>query len=863
MADEYFQPDVIGYLNLTTKAFTLATTGGPFKWPDQIQGDTLNVGLRFLKEIDGRKVLVERDVAGIKASVGYIDQRPTGGDFQIQVGPAADPQVEGSNLTAALPYNFTAQQLEDALNALGIVGPVGSSSSSSSDSSTFGAATVFEDDESFVIEFAGELLEVDLTIRTNTLTPISFVRIRGYENDGVWYHAIRLLRAPLAFTSTSVLAVPPPPRIEAVIDGSTDETTIVNEVQNLVVPPEFRGSYRIRRGLKKSTLLSRADGPAQIFAAINPADVDDLRLGDDEDAELRVSRPRFGVARIEFAGSMEGTNYDPMTIEVVDAPTGDLSFSLSLDRALVLEALRGSDELTVPFEIQILFDDLNVEDEQSRLTYRTDVLLKRELIWSELSEIDDTDWSRPTVKTDYIPSDGSEVEVGFANFPFLAGVSTTITVDHDLDSDFIEVLLLTNDAALTRLVEGTDYTLDRTVGPNSVEITLIGAYDPAPGANALKGMVFALEEESRFSVHNQAIETITGGTGDLRSILDEISARLAALEADGGGGGVPSRALPDSPTIAFPLLPKLDLFPTRRPFPIPEDLSQIDLSTLPRVGGLLPAVHDAATETLPLPVPDAASAYEGRVFEWDGNTDSAGVVDLLKLQTGDFVACNGSRWYRVEQFTSPPAVESSSSGSGSSASSASSSSVPENSFYPAELTRELFTFAVNEKQFRRRKTLEFQAGLELRVLRDPSKRSPRTRDSEVYCALVVELGDLPEDTVPDPTGKNLKNVVWRPVPAFECPLTLTPTPISYHFGIRATRDSSDVFTLKSIVFGDLEAGATDAIPDSFNFAIRARLIRFDTENGVTDPRGFVALSGFTRTGPGENASSSLGLVTID
>jgi hypothetical protein len=267
-------------------------------------------------------------------------------------------------------------------------------------------------------------------------------------------------------------------------------------------------------------------------------------------------------------------------------------------------------------------------------------------------------------------------------------------------------------------------------------------------------------------------------------------------------------------------LPKLfEVYPTRKPITATKDfaaLIEAGDAALPRASGLLAAVHDALPQRLPTPLPTPDRTYIDRIFENRGTTSVALPGGLgrrsVDLAPGQFTACDGRVWYRVEQV-----------GAG-----------PESSFYPSDFTRELFRLFVNDKQLRLKTELSLQFAIELAVLKS---------NTNCQWVLVIELGTAPQDTAPGATGINLQNVVWSPAPVLQQRIIVTPAPCIHVFGIRVKRflsGGAEVITLDQILYGSAEGGIA---PTSANFAVRARLVRFDTDNNQTDPRGFIALRG--------------------
>ena len=62
-----------------------------------------------------------------------------------------------------------------------------------------------------------------------------------------------------------------------------------------------------------------------------------------------------------------------------------------------------------------------------------------------------------------------------------------------------------------------------------------------------------------------------------------------------------------------------------------------------------------------------------------------------------------------------------------------------------------------------------------------------------------------------------------------------------------------------VIYGAIEA--TETTLTSANFIVRGRLVRFDTDDDQTDPRGLVAFNGLKATLTGDEPDS-LGKATI-
>jgi hypothetical protein len=866
--------DGLFFAHLTDKNLSDTLGGGDFDFPDLIQGDTLHAALRFVKTIDGEDVEVPVDVKSLRASLGPIGDPPTSGAFGLRlVGSEQDVTLDaatdtvspdsGSNpfqdgdrirfkttgtldsglqvdrdfyVVSAQSLTFqvatssggtavslsgngsgqlqviqttsdvgfdtadtsaAATALQSAIN--GLVS-VGNSVPATVEGDTFPEAIVEVRDGSFFVRFPGHVGAVPLEAGSNSLLPISFVRVRNYELSGETVHEIRLVQAPLAFTDLSSRVVPSAPSISSVQDGGEIDETTWNEIQKLYLPPDFRGTYQIRRASNyaRSAILSRLDGAEQIQQAI--------AVLADEGGEFSVTNPEPNVALIEFQGTMGATDQDLLEIVIVDAPDGDVTFDLDLSRAEIGNFLRGRKQVEdVPLEIEIVFRDENDSTIERVWTYRTDVTLLRELIWDGLADEKEIDWLQPPLPRDYVPFDPSQVITGSQHHTSTIGdgSSTAISITHGLSTEDLHVSVRENTSGGTLLVSGDDYTVTLD-NDDQVTINVLGS------APALAAWAVTITTAGPVSAFVDDLQIEIAQVNNLQTILDAFGSDISTLLAALPTGLLAVKEKDSGLSTSWTLPSVYEIFPSRREFKAGTpliDLANIKEKDLPRAGGLLPA----------LPLADAS--YVGRVFENTGTTDvtiSGGLGRRSStLKPGEFVACDGRVWYRVEQFGDQVAS-------------------PETSFYPADFTQELFRIYVNDKQLRLKTTLESLVGLELSVL--------KTNVNATY-SLVFEFGTATQDTAPATPGFNLQDIVWNPVPVLEQPLVLMPVPCVHTLGVRVKRfldGGVDTLAADQLIYGEAISGT----PPAYNsFALRARLIRFDTENSVSDPKGFVALRG--------------------
>lgn len=376
-------------------------------------------------------------------------------------------------------------------------------------------------------------------------------------------------------------------------------------------------------------------------------------------------------------------------------------------------------------------------------------------------------------------------------------------------------------------VSPSAYTVARTTA-NSVTIS---GFASTPTAGQYVAVVSTYGRPATYQKHNHTIAEITG----LQDELDAIDARLDALEV------LWPPTPPNRPTavtgvsISRTLLPVWRVLRARTQPPRVDTLLGYAPYSLtqnpPRPSRLLPAVHDASTESLPAaPLPAPANSYKGRVFTTGADrTDFPG-----GLKNGDFAACDGREWYRVAKAASA-----------------------ESSYYPVAYDLELFRIAVNEDQLTTRSVAELLFGFEVAYF--PDQKNPRDRRTGVTWTLFLEIGESTADASPGTPGTNLDTFFASPITVIEREIEVTETPGQHRFGVKVIRDSYGDITVKPIAYRK-EMVAVSA-PSSANFVIRARLGRFDTEDLPSDAKGLIAVRGLD-VGLDGQPDTTLGRLTI-
>jgi hypothetical protein len=777
------------YANLTTRRLTTTLGGSAISFPAFVQGDKVRIGLRFAESLEGSPIEVQKIVTQIRASIGFVDARPTSGFFVLT--------VDGQD-TGPISHDATAGTLQAALAAVGLDETV-----------------VSKQDGSWIIS-TGEQ-EISLSGHStegllSELRPVSFVRVRSTQVAGQFRHEVRLVQAPLASTASFETIVPPAPTVSEVQAGGSSATTLWPEIQALKILPTFKGTYQIRRGFKKTRELSVDDGPEEIQDALSS-------LADDE-GSFSVSNPATNIAHITFNGSMAGIDQELLEVAVFAAPPGDPTIILDLNTAEIAAALRGAAELKPDLEIEVAIQDENDPAKIHTLTpFRAPITLIRELNWEGLETAANIDWLRPPYGRTYIPFTPDQIITGSQHYvaPIGDGVNSDFTISHNLGTRDLHVTVRQNGGSRA-IVEPLAVTLD---GVDDLSIT----FAAPPALNGYVITISTAGPVSAFQAHGHTIAQIEG----LQLILDDLGERVEGLET----------FIPTSPpgvsaesqtVIAAWELPELfEVFPTRQKVEA-KDVPSIKPADLPRVGGLLPAVHVdplAFTEVSALPtIPQTGVIYQ--------YTDTAAPLVIpgylgrrsTKLNAPGFFAWDGRGFYQVEQVIAGEKV-----------------------FYPSDFSRELFRIHINGKQLRLGKRLSLDFSFVAAVFNS---------NTSVHWGVAIDIG-LPSGNPANPS--NIADVTFLP-PSLDHSFMLTSVPSSHGFGLRIVRklvDFVDTCVVDRVIYGATEA--TETTLTTANFILRGRLVRFDTDDHQTDPRGLVAFNGLKAT-LAEDGGSEFGKATI-
>ena len=776
------------YAHIPTKTPMSDASGSEYRFADFFAGETRDIALRFLKNSPAGGLLgYEPNVKAITASIGLIDARPESGGLAYQIGAGTST---ASNTTAVLPFNHDAKALADAINAVAAL------------VSAYGTATVVAVAGGFTIYWSSATGAIPIQARSNRLWPLAVVRSWAFQINGEWVHEVRLVQTPLEITSTWERVLPPAPTIVAVRDGTIDSsgTYKTTEVQRLNMPPEFRGTYQIRRSdtLARTKILNKDDSPEDVVKEAIQA-----LYGDEGTINVNLAGENYAL--IEFAGDLAGEDVPLLEIVVGEAPPGDPTLQLDLRRPGVWAALRAIPEADCFFEIRafIAEDDAEPQDNGKPVVlFRQAVKLIRDQNYDGAEAVIDPAWQRPPNPRDYTPTTPDQIATGIAWWTGVKGngVATSIAVDHNLDTqDIASVTVLNNSTGLAR----TDFTWTVT---NANTVTL--AFSAAPASDAIKVIIASAIPVSAWEPHTHTKGQVVGLEDDLEDLFSRVVTLEAAIPSI---SGLLTGTTKGTLEIVIPTRDEVLFFVPRDPaVKIFDDKGGLDLAKLPPRGPyMLPAVHDASVENATA-VPASASGNAGKVYKNNDTPDllvvpGGRVRPAATVKQNEFFACDGRAFYKVLRDGST------------------------SSYYPEAFDRELFMLFINDLQLRVGKTFEVQFGVQLFTARATSR---------AQWVLRIERGTAPQDSSPGTPGLNLQNIVWETTPMVEHRLILTPLPTTHFFGVRVKRAAGE-FTADKMAYGTWEGNDANA-PASANFALRATLTKFDTENNITTATGFIA-----------------------
>jgi hypothetical protein len=818
------------YANLSSLALSESLAGSAFVWPKLVAGADLTLRLRLARRLEGESVETQRTVVSVAASVGRLDARPESGTFQLKVGGGAE--APGVNVTTDLAYNITGVALQTAINALSGVPD----------------CTVVEDAGSYRIRFADgasrEIVAVD-----NALWPLSGVNVMTSEHDEGTLHTLRLTQVPAASSVTYREVLATVPTVEQIQEGGSEGDVEWNDLQKLLLPADFNaGSFQLRRGFKRTPAIGLPTSGEEVAAA--------LKEIADDGGEFVVTEQQNALL-IEFAGDMGGRSQDLLEVVVIEGPLPDLEITVPTETAAMDVLMRRvvNGELALPLEIRLVLQDEQDEEVEHTYLFRSSITFLPVVNTAGRDVSANVDFLQPLTRRSYRPFGNNQFLVGqrHARFVIGDGVATSFQLPHNLATSDI-LLNVWENAADGQLVAASAYVVERE-SDNSVLITPATVLATAAWAV----LITSAAHPATFVAHTHTIEDVTGLDAQLAALF----AAVNELQAIAPSGGLSVDTAAEAAVVAeWALAPLAEVYPSRHSFAaageVPGTVADITLAQLLalniRDGGLLPAVHAATVSAIVDPATlEGEEDWAGTVY-WNNTAEDVNLPGGKgrrrdTLRPGEYAAHNGFAWYKVAQDGT--------------------------SYFPTQFNRQLFEMAVNDRQLRFKKVFRldfgFEAGLLTRRAAELEKLTNSPRQTQAQWCLLVEWGEYVQE---EGEGKamNLQTINWRSdKPIIEQRIVLTGTPTVHTFGVEILRSASGVLSCNRILYGakegaplyasDVWEGETEpACPPTANFALRARLARFDTQNDVWEPEGLVALVGLARkVGSG---SGNIGKATI-
>lgn len=816
------------YANITTLELTDDLTGSRFAFPSVTAGSHIRLKLRLSQKLEGANELAKRTVTAIKASIGNVDARPESGTYQLMVG--SGPEAAG-NTTGNIAFNAPSTALEEAINAL-VDLPAEAK-----------PCSVSFQDGSYLIRFHDGVQRAFDCV-DNALWPLSFVNVAASEFDEGFVHTLRLTQAPAASSVDLTFANAAVPKVERVQEAGEDGEVIWNEIQKLSFNPEFNlGAIQIRRGFRRTPLIGLPSSGEEFAAA--------LASIADEGGKFIVTEQQDALL-IEFGGEgMEGRSQELLEVSVFEGPEPSLQVTLNTDTAEMDVLMRRPDlagEVKLPFEVTIYLQDEADEESVLRVPFRSEIPFLRRLNTEETNVAAEVNWNQPRARRNYAPYGPGQFLIGqrHARFVIGDGTASSFELNHDLDDTDLTVAIRENNA-YGRLMRDVEFEVYMN-GTNSIVVSFA---DPV-AHHALLVLITTCSQPATFVAHTHTLDDVTGLLARLAA-MDEILSHLQAIAPD-GGLTVDVNAAETAVVVAEWKLPLFfDLYPTRQALAsIPDSLANL-ASTLKadnfKDGVLLPAIHRATVYDMPSDPLSVTSEWDGNVY---ANSTEAPIVipggrgrKRDTLYPGEVAAYNGAQWYKVYKDGT--------------------------SYFPAQFERSLFELSVNDRQLRYKKTFSLNFGFEVAIVTprqvNLAEWSTAPQNTEATWSVVLEWGEFTEDLqasdedAPESrdTATNLQGIDWHiATPILDQRIILTPTPTVHQFGCEILRNAVGDLSTNRIFYGGKE-GADG--PSSANFALRARLVRFDTRNDALNASGLVALVGLNRA-LGTTDSTTMGIAQI-
>jgi len=791
------------YCNIANGELQTSLTGGTYTIPSLTAGDTILLKLRTFAIISGTAIEQDLTLAGARLSLSNANSTPTGGFFSLTLN---------GQTTATMPHDVDQNVIETELKKIKPLARVSYKS-------------------------GGYLVEIDngtqandtITIAQSRLTPESFFRPSIYTIGNTLFQHIRFITTPLAFTDSFTLKLPPRPQIFPIRDGGYDNASGAgqNEIQELSIPAEFRGTFAFKRGNTESPLLNTQDGVTEIQDALN--------VIADAGGSFQVTNPDSYKAQIESKGSMGYSDQPLLQVIPKSAPQGDISLFMGLSSLQLKDALNTAKDAGKDFieaELQLEVDIVDDKDQPNvhrpYTLFRKDVRVYNDGVWNSLTTQQRIDWTIPPEPRSYIPFSRDQIITGSQHFvgtlfvPNQQNPQTTYQVNHNLQTDAVHLTLRENKANGKVLLNGTDYTAT-IVSDNVIDIEL----DEAVDNDEVAVVVTSAGPNSAFLAHTHNSSDIQG----LQEFLDAVDDRVSQLEtilpqAERVAVRTTKTAFQAIPPIAVGVYgvseKKTDgtLFDYTALFNTGTGFKNSEAVKITRPIAMLRAVHDAVVSPLSSSILASPKTNIG-VFRNDSTSTislpSSHWVKGQKVLPTELCASDGVNWYQVYNKAGT------------------------DSYYPSAYFRTLWSFACNTDILAVNRLLKAMFSVQTQSY---------NANALAQCFLVIEAGAYNPSSAIN-LGPNLDNVNYN-VTILEQKLMFSNTPNIGVFGVRIGRDLFSIFGDKN-VYG-IWQGVGNNKPADGNFAIRAVLKYFDCED-IAKPTGLLGYRLLPELAEGETTPS--------
>jgi len=781
------------YGSLDKRSLSNATGASSARLPALYEGDEYTFQVRLLDKPDGiNSQLVYPNLRSFTCSIGRVNLPPLGGFIQLRFGTYG-------TVSEKIAFNEDAATFRNALQVL-------------PECATYNLEEVYTPAVGCWMLRFGSDQTVPLEIAFNLLEPETFCRINQFTRDGRRWIEIKLIQAPVASTSNFARVAGDIPSVVEVRKGFTEDqilyTVKTTEIQSLKVPTGWSGTFALSfQGLE--TIFFSADSGIQDYEdGLNAIFTDGI-------TRFKVTNPVLEEAYIEFVGPLAGIDVPMLEVIVGITKPGDLTFTLDLNTAEVNAAIRTSPrgfDAIMEIILEVAQDDALPEEPGQRFVlFQAPITILPELQWSGITSTAPIDWLVPPQTADYIPFTPDQIITGSQYYVQVFGdpLFNEYLFPHNLGTENIAAVTIRENHDAGAILNPDDYDIE-IVDDVSLKVTMHSSFASANGHVII---ITSAGPKSAFQAHTHTIAQIIG----LQDILDVLLKRITVLESilpSTIGGATQLQVPGENLLIEIPDAQELLLVPrgSEAAKKVSTAGSQgVDPKDIPRANALLPAIlMEGTAGILPDPLEPPTSFNAGKVYDVD-TTGNAG-VDLpggygirgVHVPEGGLVGSDGKIWYEAYQADAL------------------------NTYYPRPFDRTLFTLFINDRMMAVGSNFSMEFKLKLKTYK---------ATSNIHWRLVLELGSAPSSPDPAPTEVNLENVVWIANPALSQHFIVTDVAVTHRFGFQVLRSILDVITANQMLYGALLPAAQ--IPLSANFALRARLIEFDTENSVQDARGLV------------------------